>query len=64
MPTLTVVENVSSPPVLDGAPARSADARAEKLLERDGLGDRVRHRPAELPGIARAVVARPSIERP
>jgi ABC-type lipoprotein export system ATPase subunit len=58
VPMLTAVENVSLPLVLDGMPARSADA----------LGDRARHRPAELSGgqmqrvaVARALVARPSI---
>jgi len=68
VPMLTAVENVSLPLVLDGVPARSADARAEELLKRVGLGDRARHRPAELSGgqmqrvaVARALVARPSI---
>ena len=68
VPMLTAIENVSLPLVLDGVPARSADARAEELLERVGLGDRARHRPAELSGgqmqrvaVARALVARPSI---
>jgi ABC-type lipoprotein export system ATPase subunit len=68
VPMLTAVENVSLPLVLDGMPARSADARAEELLQRVGLGDRARHRPAELSGgqmqrvaVARALVARPSI---
>jgi ABC-type lipoprotein export system ATPase subunit len=68
VPMLTAVENVSLPLVLDGVPARLADARAEELLERVGLGDRARHRPAELSGgqmqrvaVARALVARPSI---
>jgi ABC-type lipoprotein export system ATPase subunit len=49
-------------------PARSADARAEELLQRVGLGDRAQHRPAELSGgqmqrvaVARALAARPSI---
>ena len=32
VPMLTAVENVSLPLVLDGMPARSADARAEELL--------------------------------
>ena len=50
VPMLTAVENVSLPLVLDGMPARSADARAEELLQRVGLGDRTRHRPAELSG--------------
>jgi ABC-type lipoprotein export system ATPase subunit len=68
VPMLTAVENVSLPLVLDGMPARSADARAAELLERVGLGDRGRHRPAELSGgqmqrvaVARALVARPGI---
>ena len=41
VPMLTAVENVSLPLVLDGVPARSADARAEELLQRVGLGDRL-----------------------
>ncbi len=68
VPMLSAVENVSLPLVLDGVPARSADARAVELLQRVGLGDRARHRPAELSGgqmqrvaVARALVARPSI---
>jgi len=68
VPMLTAVENVSLPLVLDGMPARSADARAEELLQRVGLGDRARHRPAELSGgqmqrvaIARALVHSPKI---
>src|ERR1700730_7350825 len=40
VPMLTAVENVSLPLVLDGVPARSADARAAELLERVGLGGR------------------------
>src|SRR5262249_61183935 len=38
VPMLTAVENVSLPLVLDGLPARKADARAKELLERVGLG--------------------------
>jgi ABC-type lipoprotein export system ATPase subunit len=68
VPMLTAIENVSLPLVLDGMGARAADARAEELLRRVGLGDRVGHRPAELSGgqmqrvaVARALVAQPSI---
>ncbi len=68
VPMLTAVENVSLPLVLDGVSARLADARAVELLDRIGLGDRARHRPAEMSGgqmqrvaVARALVARPSI---
>ncbi|WP_163746393.1 ABC transporter ATP-binding protein [Mycolicibacterium helvum] len=68
VPMLTAVENVSLPLVLDGVSARTADARAVELLDRIGLGDRAKHRPAELSGgqmqrvaVARALVARPSI---
>lgn len=68
VPMLSAVENVSLPLVLDGTPTRVADSRARDLLERVGLGDRGRHRPAELSGgqmqrvaVARALVARPSM---
>jgi ABC-type lipoprotein export system ATPase subunit len=68
VPMLTAVQNVSLPLVLDGVPARSADARAAELLDRVGLGDRAGHLPAELSGgqmqrvaVARALVARPAI---
>ena len=68
VPMLTAVQNVSLPLVLDGMPTRVADARAEALLHRVGLADRVAHLPAELSGgqmqrvaVARALVARPAI---
>lgn len=68
VPTLSAVENVSLPLVLDGVRARSADERAAELLCRVGLGDRAGHLPAELSGgqmqrvaVARALVARPAI---
>lgn len=68
VPMLTAVENVSLPLVLDGVPARAADAHARELLAQVGLADRSGYRPAELSGgqmqriaVARALVARPSI---
>lgn len=68
VPTLTAIENVSLPLVLDGVPARQADARGAHLLDRVGLGGRGGHRPAELSGgqmqrvaVARALAARPDV---
>jgi ABC-type lipoprotein export system ATPase subunit len=68
VPTLSAVENVSLPLVLDGVRAKAADARAEALLARVGLASRGNHLPTELSGgqmqrvaIARALVTRPSI---
>jgi putative ABC transport system ATP-binding protein len=66
IPTLTATENVSLPTVYDRD--RDATDRAEDLLERVGLGDRLRHRPTELSGgqkqrvaIARALINRPEV---
>lgn len=68
VPTLTAVENVSLPLVLDGVAAKAADARAVELLNRVGLGNRIGYRPAHLSGgqmqrvaVARAVAARPPV---
>jgi len=51
-----------------GPEAEGAEARARRLLERVGLGDRLAHRPAELSGgeclrvaVARALVNRPGL---
>lgn len=66
IPTLTATENVLLPTVYDRD--RDATARAEDLLERVGLGDRLDHRPTELSGgqkqrvaIARGLVNRPAV---
>ncbi len=67
LPTLNVLENVMLPLryVSDGHEGRH---RAEDLLERVGLTDRIRHRATELSGgqqqrvaIARSMVNRPSL---
>jgi ABC-type lipoprotein export system ATPase subunit len=67
LPSLNVLENVMLPLryVSDGKDGRR---RAEDLLERVGLSDRVRHRATELSGgqqqrvaIARSMVNRPSL---
>ncbi|MEZ4585014.1 MAG: ABC transporter ATP-binding protein [Gemmatimonadales bacterium] len=63
--TLTARENVQVPLELRGEPA---EARAEELLERVGLGGRSHHYPTQLSGgeqqrvaLARAFAARPQI---
>jgi putative ABC transport system ATP-binding protein len=66
MPSLTVAQNIGLPLRLDGRRPRRADVR--EAAERVGLGDRLRHRPAQLSGgqqqrvaIARALVTRPEV---
>jgi len=68
LPTLTAVENVMLPLILDGQSRVKASARAETLLERVGLSGRKGHLPEELSGgenqrlaIARAFVFAPPI---
>ncbi|MDX6325777.1 MAG: putative transport system ATP-binding protein [Nocardioidaceae bacterium] len=68
MEELTAVENVELPALLAGRTARAARARAEALLERVGLRDRVRHLPSALSGgqrqrvaVARALVNEPAV---
>jgi putative ABC transport system ATP-binding protein len=65
IPTLTARENVQVPLELRNEPA---EARAQELLERMGLGDRAHHYPAQLSGgeqqrvaLARAFSIRPQI---
>ncbi len=65
IPTLTARENVQVPMELRGEPSA---ARAEELLTRVGLGDRLDHYPAQLSGgeqqrvaLARAFSVRPRI---
>ena len=65
IPTLTAVENVEVPRLLDRTPTRTRD-RAVELLERVGLGERLRHYPDELSGgqKQRVAVARSLINGP
>ena len=68
IPTLTAVENVLVPVELAGDGGRDATKRAEELLERVGLGDRLDHYPVQLSGgeqqrvaLARAFANEPKI---
>ena len=68
LPMLSAVENVELPMLVSKVPGKMARRRAMELLERVGLADRARHRPAELSGgqrqrvtIARALTNEPAI---
>ncbi len=68
LPRLTVLENVLLPMRFSEHPDPQAPARAENLLRRVGLGDRMDHRPGQLSGgqmqraaIARALVLKPAL---
>ncbi len=50
LPEFSALENVTLPQLLAGVSSRDAAARASELLEKVGLADRMRHRPAELSG--------------
>ena len=68
IPRLTALENVALPLTLCGTPIKERQARAEALLQRVGLGDRLQHRPGQLSGgqqqrvaIARALARSPRL---
>ena len=66
LPTLTVVENVSLPMLLDGASGSQSRNRAYELLDHVGLAARANHFPAQLSGgeLQRAAVARAVVTKP
>lgn len=66
MPTLTALENVMLPLLVDGRPADEAEQRARELLSQVHLSHRLKHRPALMSGgeqqrvaIARALMVDP-----
>jgi putative ABC transport system ATP-binding protein len=68
VPSLTARDNVQAPLWAAGMPARQARTRAEELLDRVGLSDRLGHRPGDLSGgpqprvaIARALAHDPPL---
>ena len=60
LPTLTALENITLPFVLDGRSKQEAEQRAQTLLSRVGLENRKNHLPEEMSGgeIQRIAVAR------
>ncbi len=65
IPTLTALENVAVPRLLEPDPS-ATEERAERLLERVGLADRLDHSPSELSGgqKQRVAIARSLINEP
>jgi putative ABC transport system ATP-binding protein len=66
IPSLSALENVAIPLMLAGTSHRDAMARARDLLERVGLGERLRNKPGQLSGgqQQRVAVARGLVHDP
>ncbi|MCR4315705.1 MAG: ABC transporter ATP-binding protein [Planctomycetes bacterium] len=66
LPSLTALENVMLPMLLESGPTKEVKARAQELLALVGLEDRTSHRPEELSGgqAQRVAIARSLIMKP
>jgi putative ABC transport system ATP-binding protein len=68
LPSMTALDNVMLPALLDGSSRSAAEPRARELLDELGVGERATHRPDALSGgeqqrvaIARALFFAPSV---
>ncbi len=68
LPILTAGENAGLPLLLDGLPFSQVKPKAEALLKKVGMAERIEHRPEQLSGgemqrvaIARALITNPAV---